>query len=279
MRAWLVTLALLLSFRDPSPTPPLTVALVHRAEVQAHQAVVSSFVEHLEGRTDVRVVELGPELPWPDDRQPQVVVAIGPDADRTVDARWPELPRASLLVFDAPPDPHHPPDSRPATRAARFWAGAHTEPACSARVLATAVPEGKRWIVVAETSDADARVLARALDGVLVHGETAGAVAKQLRARRVDGARLWIRGAPALAVPEWLEYLSRMKRIGAVAVGFDLPAGQRFGLSRWVEPDLGALGREAATWTRSFAGRRRPPPLTVYAVPCLTSPISDRPPA
>lgn len=278
MRAWLLTLALVFGYRDPSGSAPLTVALVHRAEVQMHQTVVRSFVRHLDDGADARVVELGPEQPWPDDRQPHVVVAIGPEADAAADARWPELPRASLLVFGAPPGRDD--DEHAASRGAtpRFWASAHTEPRCSARALQATAPEGRRWIVVADASDAEARPLARALDGVVVQGTTAGEIAKQLRARRIEGTRLWIRGAPGLAVPEWLEYLGRMQRIGALAVGFDLPGGARFGLSRWVEPDLAALGRDTAAWTASLTGRRRPAQLTVYPLPCLKPPTSDHPP-
>jgi len=257
-------LCLLFGRRDPLPPP--TVALVHREEVEAHRRAAQSF----EAASHARVLHIDPEQPWPEARPPDVVVAVGGKADAAAQTRWPELPRASLLMFGAPPRTEVGTEPAP-----RLWVSAHTEPTCTARSLEAKVPNGGRWIVVATTDDEAAEALALALRGVLVAGH-AGAVAKQLRARDLAGARVWVRAAPELAVPEWLTYLGRMTRLGHIEVGFDLPGGERFGLARWVEPDLEALGRHAATWADAISRRRHPDPLTVHPLPCLTPSTSDR---
>ena len=212
---------------------PPTIAVVHEPRVPDHRTAL----ERIEAQHPGRVVAVRPGQPWPSAGRPEIVIALGDAADAEAEFRWPDRPRASLMMWGAPPTQ---------VERARLFASAHPQTSCTAEVLASRT--GAPWIVVAAPHDETAADLAQALGGQLIVGDAAAA-ARGLRDKSLsDGLRIWVRGAEEIAVPEWLEFLGVMARLPRIFVGSDAPGLQRFGVATWVRVDPVATADDALEW-------------------------------
>lgn len=223
------------------PEPP-TIAVVHQPRLPDHRAAL----ERIEDEHPGRVVAVRPGQPWPSVGRPEVVVALGDAADAEAQFRWPDRPRASLMMWGAAPEQ---------VETARLFTSAHPASACTSQALDK--HGGAPWVVVAAPHDDGAPQLADALGAQLIVGDAAAA-ARGLRGKSLsDGLRVWVRGAEEIAVPEWLEFLGAMARLPDVAVGSDAPGLGRFGLANWVRADPVAAADDALSWVNQLRPRSK----------------------
>ncbi|TPV92872.1 MAG: hypothetical protein B7733_23550 [Myxococcales bacterium FL481] len=228
-----------------------TVAVVADPTIVAHQSAADALADRLPGRA----VVLSSGQRWESSQAPRVVVAIGDPSEREAAARWPDTPRASLLLWDEPI----------AAPTSHLLISARMDPVCTAAALQGR--DGVGWLVLASPSDDGAVVLAQRLQAPLWQG-----TAQQLQRRLQSGGlttptTVWLRSDPALAVPTWLSYLGAMTRLPEFQLGSDAAGFRRFGIGHWVAPDLDALTLATSRWvTRQL---RRPRGKRVrHALPC-----------
>lgn len=243
----------------------MTLLMVARASVHApvivapdtpsatEAALVSAF-EDAESGVEIRPLSRLATL----SSLPRAFVAIGDDANDAVAARWPDIHRAALLVWNL--------DS-PATREANLVVTARPEPVCTAEALDDHA-DGP-WVVLAATREPDAVTLAERLGGELVVGGPAQARSGLTAAFERGARNVWLRSSATHMVPAWLRYLARLARLPGVYIGTDAAGLSRVGFEVPVAVDTEAVATRTSAWLRALRRRRRVP-RSVEGGPCRT---------
>lgn len=175
--------------------------------------------------------------------RPNWVVAIGEAAEQRASERWPDVPRASLLMWDLP--------STRVASAPHLWMLAAVEPRCVASWMQS-LPQGPK-VILSEADDAYARALAATTGAELLLGDRAQ---QDARIRDVQPAVLWMRGAPAYATPDWLLSM-RAESHPSVQFGSDVPGLASYGFEVPVARDPKAVVDDVMDWSRTFRKRRK----------------------